>query len=306
MKITQDIFKEGDFIQEGVSPSKDVLLLACTVGDDYHNSKNRILVLKNESWLDFFTSGEAVLSIDATKTGMAYVLGENGTIVQFDWRSETQDSLKTSRVLYVNSSVPNLGPLRRVRIIDDGHIVCCGSVGQVYFLQNDQFKALPTLSINDEEQTIEDIAGASFNNIMAVTSEGYGAWFNGESWQILDLPTNAGLTSIISIGDGLFAISGKNGVLITGNGDSWSAREAPHMDRTYWGIAAKNSYIYAAHLGGIDVFHKNRVESMGIPDSEGCEFTTLTHGPNGVWSLAGQTIGLIDNNKWRTFISNPL
>ena len=42
-----------DYIQEGVNPAPGVVILACTVGDDYDDPQNRILVLKDGNWLDF-------------------------------------------------------------------------------------------------------------------------------------------------------------------------------------------------------------------------------------------------------------
>src|SRR5262245_24554321 len=111
------ILNDGDYIQEGVNPYSGVLLLACTVGEDYDTPKNRILISKDGGWMEFGSSGEGVLSIDS-RGGSAFVLGENGTVIQFDWMtSSTQAELRASRRLFQNRAVAGLGPLRRIRVI---------------------------------------------------------------------------------------------------------------------------------------------------------------------------------------------
>jgi hypothetical protein len=140
------IFDHDDYIQEGASPASGVIVLACTVGDDYDDPKNRILVRKEETWLEFGCRGEAVLSTDASANGMAYVLGENGTVIRFDWRAATTDELRASRSLFVNPAVVEIGPLRRIRILGSD-VICGGSGGQAYQLKDGQFERLPTLTI---------------------------------------------------------------------------------------------------------------------------------------------------------------
>ncbi|MCF7220574.1 hypothetical protein [Marilutibacter chinensis] len=141
--ISDSEFIQDAFIQEGVSPAPDVVILACTVGDDYDDPKNRVGVKKNGLWLDFSLAGEAILSVDASADGLAYVLGENGTIVRFDWKiPTTKDELGASRTLFPNLPVDDEGPLRRIRIIGDD-VICVGSVGQVYRLNNETIETLP-------------------------------------------------------------------------------------------------------------------------------------------------------------------
>ena len=44
MSSPSRIFDHDDYIQEGANPASGVVVLACTVGDDYDDPKNRILV----------------------------------------------------------------------------------------------------------------------------------------------------------------------------------------------------------------------------------------------------------------------
>jgi hypothetical protein len=55
--MESDIFTQDDYIQEGVSPAPGVLVVACTVGDDYDNPKNRVAIKRSESWLEFSKTG---------------------------------------------------------------------------------------------------------------------------------------------------------------------------------------------------------------------------------------------------------
>ncbi len=301
MSPRDTLFGQDDYIQEGASPAASTIVLACTVGEDYDKPKNRILVRKSESWLEFGSSGEAVLSIDASGDGMAYVLGENGTVIRFNWRAATRDELRASRSLIVNEAVSSIGPLRRIRVLGKD-VMCVGSGGQAYHLKESRFERLPSLKINNSDLTIEDLSGASAKDFVAVTSDGYGVSFNGSSWKDLDLPTNAGLSSVCSVGDGRYAIAGRDGTIIIGNDRRWISVE-PIDDRNYWGVAALAGRVYAAYLGGIDICENAKITPLAVPQDTPLEYTVLRVGPDGVWSFAGGTIGLITEDGWRTITS---
>jgi hypothetical protein len=175
----------GAYIQEGVSPAGGVIIAACTVGDDYDKPKNRIGVRRHGAWLDFGTSGEAVVSVDATGNSLGYVLGTNGTVISFDWRgSDSVEQLRSSRRLMPNPEALAAGPLRRIRVLGKDAI-CSGSVGQCYRLNRDRFDRLPDLLVERQGATIEDIAGAdgvwSFadQTIGVITN---GAWTTITTW----------------------------------------------------------------------------------------------------------------------------
>lgn len=300
---TTNIFTHDDYIQEGVSPAQGVIILACTIGDDDENAKNRVAIRKNDLWLDFGLSKEVILSIDAKEDGLAYVLGENGSVVQFNWKTpESREELKASRRVFANSAVANIGPLRRIRFVG-GEVICAGTGGQVYQLKSGKFKAFPELIIDGEDLDIEDISGTSPNDLIAVTSNGYGAWFDGSVWQNLDLPTNAILSCISAVGDGRYAIAGEKGTILVGKRDQWEVIPPLDFDQSYWGIAALNQTLYVAHLGGIDVVRRGKVEPLEIPGADDFEFTVLSSGPEGIWSFAGHTVGLITDKGWRTIMN---
>ncbi|MBT2298443.1 hypothetical protein [Pseudomonas fluorescens] len=299
--ISDAEFIEGAFIQEGVSPVAGIIIAACTIGDDYDNPKNRVGVRKQDVWLEFGLSAEAILSVDAAIDGSAYVLGENGSVVRFDWKSPTtREALKASRKAYANAAVGNIGPLRRIRILGDD-VICAGSVGQVYCLLGDRFETLPKLSVGSQEVTIEDIAGSSRSDIVAVTSDGYAAHFDGTNWTVLDLPTNASLTSICRLDNGHCAMAGKNGTVLIGVADQWSIVQPIDMRRSYWGIAAHNDEIYAAHLAGVDKVAGQTLIALDIEEAD-LQFTVLRSSTEGVWSFADRTIGLIRDDQWQTIM----
>lgn len=301
--ISDSEFIQDAFIQEGVSPTLDVFILACTVGDDYDDPKNRVGVKKGDLWLDFSLAGEAILSIDASADGLAYVLGENGTIVRFNWKHPaTKDELGASRTLFPNLPVYDKGPLRRIRIIGSD-VICAGSVGQVYWLNNEKIEALPPLRVEGDYVTIEDIAGTSRNDFVAVTSDGYAAHFNGKRWATLDIPTNTDLTSICPLAGQNYAISGGDGVVLIGSGDQWQVLNHDDEERHYWGIASHAGSIYAAHLAGIDKVSGEDLIALKIPNSKKLQFTVLRSSDWGVWSFAERTVGLIRNDQWQTVMS---
>ncbi|MBO1542024.1 hypothetical protein [Pseudomonas sp. OA65] len=299
--ISDAEFIEGAFIQEGVSPVAGIIIATCTVGGDYDNPKNRIGVRKQDVWLEFGLSAEAILSVDAAIDGSAYVLGENGSVVRFDWKSPTtKEELKASRKAYANAAVGDIGPLRRIRILGDD-VICAGSVGQVYRLFGDTFETLPKLSVGHQEVTIEDIAGSSRNDFVAVTSDGYAAHFDGTNWSVLDLPTNASLTSLCRLDNGHYAIVGKNGTVLIGVADQWSIIQPIDTSRSYWGVAAYHDEIYAAHLAGVDKVAGQALVALDIEEAD-LQFTVLRSSNEGVWSFADRTIGLIRDDQWQTIM----
>lgn len=297
-------FLQDAFIQEGVSPVPGVVIAACTVGDDEDAPKNRVGIRQDGEWLEFSLSDEAILSVDATPGGEAYVLGENGTVVRFDWKTpKTRDALRASRKLFTNGAVHDQGPLRRLRVLG-GDVLCAGSVGQVYRLRDDNFEPLPPLTVDGQPVTIEDLAGNSREDFIAVASDGYAAHFNGSTWRILPLPIHTELTAICKLEQG-YAICGKSGAVMTGSGDEWSDLTPFDGDRDYWGIAAHQGTLYVAHLAGIDHVSGQALRPLGLPKEAPLQFTVLRGASDGVWSFADHTIGRLHDGQWHTLTSGP-
>lgn len=291
--------KRGDYIQEGANPAPGVVLLGCTVGDDYDNPDNRVVVVRDDGVAAFSFGGDELVSVDATAEGTGYALGENGSLLRFDWRGGTSDAaLAQSVQRFANPAVDGLGPLRRLRLLGED-VVCAGSVGQVYLFADGRFAALPQLTVEGQDVTIEDLAGASAADFMVVTSDGYGARFDGRAWHKLDLPGNASLNTVCRLPEGRFAIGGDNDTLLIGAADQWLAVVTDDMERDYWGIAADGDAIYLAHVDGIDVYDGALLQPLAIARRQKNEFVVLRAGPDGVWSLAGRSVGLIAAGKWQ-------
>lgn len=86
------VLKRLDYIQEGANPAPGVVLLGCTVGDDYDNPDNRVVVVRDDAVAAFSFGGDELVSIDAAAGGAGYALGENGTLISFDWLGGTTDA----------------------------------------------------------------------------------------------------------------------------------------------------------------------------------------------------------------------
>lgn len=300
--MTDDEFADDAYIQEGTSPALGVVLACSTVGDDDENPRTRVGVRRSNGWLTFGVSGFGALSLDASTSGAAYVLAESGAVVSFDWTRTDLAELKASRTLTENPAVEDEGPLRRLRLLG-ADVVAAGSVGQAYLLRDGSFVALPRLLINGEAPTIEDLAGASVSNFVAVTSDGYVAHFDGQAWSALDFPSNASLTSICITRPGQYAISGKTGLIVVGTLNAWA--QVPNLDPEvdYWGIAAHDQRIYAASLDGVDEITPQGPSPIPIPNVDALDFTVLRAGPDGVWSFADRTIGRVAKGQWTLIMS---
>jgi hypothetical protein len=300
MATLEQVLNVDDFIQEGANPAPDVFVLACTVGDDYDNPKNRVIVYRRGEILEFGVSGASVLSVDASVGGHAYVLLENGSVVKFDWLHPTTTAeLKASRVLMQNPSVEDLGPMRRIRILGDD-VLCAGSCSQCYVLHDRSFASLPEVKVGGKWITIEDIAGISRRKFVAVSTDGLATAFENDEWETLDIPTSSGLNRVCALTDGRYAIAGYNGTLIVGRDDTWRIVEPLDSSRNYYGVAQLSDRIYVSYLGGIDFFDGETLQPLAVPQSSKPEFAVLRNGVDGVCSFAGHTVGIVSESGWRT------
>jgi hypothetical protein len=299
------VLSDDSFIQEGWVATDDILLLACTIGDDSDDQHNEVVLLTSDAALRFGFAGEALVSIDGAPDGRAYVVGEEGTVLSFQWRGVASErELKDSIDLVENDEAVEIGPIRRVRVIA-GAPLCVGSFGQVYRALPGGFERLPFLEIYDDAVTIKDIAGTSLVDLVAITQHGVAARFTGERWLDLGLPTNITLSSIMRLPDGAYAIVGSGGNLFLGRDDQWAHHQVEDTSRDYYGIAEHGGLLYLAHLGGIDAFDGNDFAELTYDDKAGLEFAFLRNGISCAWSFSGSTIGRIADRYWTTLLRGP-
>jgi hypothetical protein len=300
--LPKKVLERGDYIQEGANPASGVVLLACSVGEDDENPRSRVVVVRDGLALTYAFEGDSLTSIDAAADGSAWALGANGHVLRFDWRAPGSDGELAATVQrFTIDGVEDNGPLRRLRLLGTD-VVVVGSVGQAMHFDGTGFVALPPLAVGGDEVTIEDLAGSSRTDFIAVSNDGYAARFDGQRWHKLDLPSDAPLNSIARIGNDRVAIAGDAATLLVGTTDQWQAIALPEGEREYWGIAAEGDAIYLAHVDGIDVVSGSSVQPLKIARRAKNEFVVLRSGPDGVWSFAGHSVGRIAGGKWQVML----
>ena len=278
-------------------------MVACTIGDDYDDPQNELVLFSSEQIFRFGFMGEALVSVDWNTDGIAYTMGEEGSVIRFTWRDiASEQELKDSRELLENDQAADTGPMRRLRVLDDGTPLCVGSFGQVYCVTTNGFERFPFLKIYEDEVTIKDVAGGSLDDIVAVTQQGYAARYNGDKWIDLCLPTNMKLSGVTRLKDGEYAIVGSGGNLFIGRQNKWTHHSVDDRSRDYYGVACHDSLIYMAHIGGVDVFDGEKIEEITYDDKRGLEFAYLNKGKACVWAFCGSTIGRIVDRKWTTLL----
>ncbi len=294
------LLSDDAFIQEGCAPTDDLLMVACTIGDNYDDPQNELVLFSSERLFRFGFAGEALVSVDWHTDGTAFTMGEEGSVIRFSWRDiSSEKKLKDSRELFENEQAVETGPMRRLRVVD-GTPLCVGSFGQIYSLSVDGFKVFPFLKIYDDEVTIKDIAGGSLTDIVAVTQQGYAARYDGAQWIDLSLPTNMKLSGVTRLNNGDYAIVGSGGNLFIGKQDQWIHHRVDDSNRDYYGVAVHDTLIYMAHIGGVDVFDGEKIEEITYDRKHGLEFAFLSKGKACVWSFCGSAIGCIADRKWTT------
>lgn len=298
--MNDETFLKSAYIQEGMCPSPGVIVVCATIGDDEDDPQSCIGIRRDGNWIELAFDGDACLSTDTDESGAGYALGESGALVKFDWRAVSQDALDDSGELIENPEAEELGPLRRLRVLGKD-VVCAGSVGQAYVLMNDRFKKLPQLLVDGEAPTIEDLAGNSAKDLVAVTSDGYVAHFDGRRWGVLDFPSNASFTSICKTRAGHYAVVGKNGTVVVGTLNAW-ALVPIEDDVDYWGIAVDDQRLYAASLDGIDEITPTGATEIAIADRDDLYFTVLRSCADGVYSFANHSIGRVSGGIWATLV----
>jgi hypothetical protein len=290
--------EDESFIQEGMSPTLGVLILACSKGDNYDNPQNRILISKNGDGLAFEYSGQAIVSVDADIDGKAYVLSEEGLAVEFNWKQPSSKlELQSSMKFIEHLEVKEKGPLRRIRILNRVPI-CVGSAGQVYRIHKEKWEDIPGIP---SHFTLEDVCAQDSSDVAVAGSDGYASLFDGSKWHRFNLPTKSNLTCICALGAGQFAIAGFQSTILIGRGDKWKRVGPPDGEKIYWGIATHDGLVYTAHRGGIDVYDGNQLSPLRMPDSSRRIFSKLRVAKDGIWSCSGQSIGLISKGRWQDF-----
>ncbi len=300
--LSNQLLSEQSFIQEGAAPRDDLLLLACTIGDDFdEDSKNELIIARSNHAIRFRASREPFVSVSFSPDGRGFVMGERGTVIAFDWRKETESELKSSRALIPNAAAAERGPMRRTRVIDDIPY-CVGSFGQVFQIVESAPTAFPFLDIYDEPVTIKDICGANEKDLIAVSQHGVAARFDGKQWVDLQLPTTMKISSATRLDSGKYALVGSAANLFIGAGSAWEHHVGPHPGRDYYGVAGLGDLAYLGHTSGIDVFDGVEFREVECDDESGLEFAFLARGENYVWSMSGQTVGRIKGGGWETLV----
>ncbi|MEP5761899.1 MAG: hypothetical protein ABJ327_21825 [Litoreibacter sp.] len=303
MKLDTNLLSEGAFIQEGSISKTNTMMLACTIGDiDYDDAVSELVLNTGAESLRLRVQNEYFVSVDHTEKGDAFVMGEHGTVIRFNWKDATSiETLKSSRHLYPNPLAADTGPMRRLRIAGDVAL-CVGSFGQVYQVAATEIQPLKFLEIYSEPVTIKEIAGRSPSDFIAVTQHGLAARFDGENWVDLQLPTNLKLTGVTLFDRESYAVVGSGGNLFLGRGDIWHHHRNEALPRDYYSVAELDGLFYLSHIAGVDVFDGSTFSEITYDDKALLEFAFMTRGKNSVWAFSGSTIGEIASKAWTTHL----
>ncbi len=299
--LTDAKFLKDAFIQEGTSPAPGLVVACVTIGSDDDDPQTSVGLRRRSKWIECALDGDAGVSVDTAAHGAGYLLGESGALVRFDWRSTTQEALDASAQLFENTRAEDVGPLRRVRVLGKD-VLCVGSAGQAYRFQGERFIRLARMGYRGEHPTIEDLAGRSARDFIAVTSDGTVAHFDGNRWVGQRIPCSASFTSVCEMADGVYAACAKGGIVIVGSAAGWKLLPGVPSQIDLWGIASHRGRLYVAGLDGIWELRANEAHRIHVPEDVAPSFGVLRGGSDGVWSFAEHTIGRVRGGRWTTVV----
>lgn len=193
------------------------------------------------------------------------------------------------------------GPLRAGIAWSHG-IVVVGMDRQVCFRgENGQWSAMEVgLSPTGEGETpgFEAIAADANGGLVTVGWDGEIWRYDGTRWIQVDSPTNRILTCLCQDGQGEFFAGGRNGLLIRGSGDRWTAIDDSGCADDLWGLGSIGGEIFAASLRRLYRWNGTMLELVDSDDMPS-SFATFACGMETLWSIGSKAILVHSAHGWK-------
>jgi hypothetical protein len=159
---------------------------------------------------------------------------------------------------------------------------------------------------NGQSHFFRDIDGFSVNDIYCVGDYGYVCHFDGEAWELQNLPTNINLQSVVCAGDGFVYVSGLHGATYKGRGQQWKNLYKGHLETQplsgmtlgFKDMVWYQDRVWCTSDYGLWTIKDDKLEEADVPGFvNGCVGNLST--ADGVLLLAGHGgAAFLENGQW--------
>jgi len=152
------------------------------------------------------------------------------------------------------------------------------------------------------------IDGFDENDIYAAGDHGDTWHFDGDQWQLVDIPGNFSIKTVTCARDGYVYIAGYTGGIIKGRGDHWENIE-PEGGYIFNSSAWFDGKLYlAGDMGGLHVLEGNKIKRYLFPKNGPQQYSFyggVASSEDALVSYGADQALVFDGEKWEEIIGSP-
>ena len=235
--------------------------------------------------------------IDIPEPGLVDISEEGYYTVTTESECMGGDILESSQPPPKNN---RFGGFRSVSDIN-GKAYAVGLRGMVYRL--DDFKMWTRIDEGlPDSFNIQAIHGFDASDIYAVGRKGELWHFDGKVWTEHDIPTNANFTSIKCAGDGNVYITGHDGILVCGIGNTWSVIDHGGTDEDLWDVEWFEGSVYVSSMSSVYRLKDQKLEKVDFGDDPPKSCYQLSAADGVMWSNGEYDIMAFNGKVWTRIV----
>lgn len=251
-----------------------------------------------EGWADCGTVNWRAAGVAVVRQPLEQlcVVGEFGQVRMLGSGDEHNEVIGKGR-----NSPNERGPLRGVRTIGQ-HVYCVGMDRQAWRRDAPRKWAACTQGLpaaeGDNVAGLECIDGFAEDDIYAAGWNGEIWRFDGQTWHQCISPTNAVLVDICCAEDGWVYACGRNGVLVRGRKDEWSAIDLGDFSEDLWSLASFKGVLYLASMEYLFKLSGSTATVVKMGKNKVATCYDLVAGEGLLWSIGAKDVMCFDGKTW--------
>ncbi len=313
---------------DGIAIGPDLIFFACQL-DALDSSETAHTRMSNynpagsqDSAFGFFDLEDNIVSVHAYRTlpedkKRFVCLGRHGD-VHFV-RGSTRE-VRTEKIPGAGMVDGNFGGLLSHLREIDGQLWACGQHGQIYrrrgtddwvradegvrvWIDPARFRdrSDEMLELMSSAPMLSCVDGSSLSDVYVVGMNGYMAYFDGDGWTQVELPTQDHLEWIRCYGPSEVWVCGYNGALLKGNVREGFKRMSGNDDsETFVCLTKFNGKVYLSAEEGLFIFDGKKVAPVKTklkPELQ--DAWRVDHADGVLWSIGVKDLARFDGKRWQ-------